>query len=221
MNDTEIETPLNYKIRKAVNPKNSPALILLHGYGSNMLDLFALNHFFSESWTIISLQGPVTTAFGGFAWAELDFSNLLELPSPQEKVESIEKIHESISIFSKSLDLDKNNIFILGFSQGADLALSTSFKFPNTFKGIMALCGYFDIKKIDYKIDENAMKKLNLFLCSAIYDEKVPVHLGRMTNLSLKKLGLETTYHEYETGHTISNQCLNDMLDWLEKLNSS
>ena len=82
----------------------------------------------------------------------------------------------------------------------------------------MALCGYFDIKKIDYKIDENAMKKLNLFLCSAKYDEKVPIHLGRMTNLSLKKLGLETTYHEYETGHTISNQCLNDMLDWLEKL---
>lgn len=218
MNNTEIKTPLNYEIRKAVNPKNSPALVLLHGYGSNMLDLFALNQFFSESWTIISLQGPVPTAFGGFAWAELDFSNLRELPFPQQKVESIEKIHESISIFSKSLDLDKNNIFILGFSQGADLALSTSFKFPNIFKGIMALCGYFDIKKIDYTIDRNAIKKLNLFLCSAIYDEKVPVHLGRMTNLSLKKLGLETTYHEYETGHTISNQCLNDLLEWLDKI---
>ena len=24
MNNTEIKTPLNYKIRKAVNPKNSP-----------------------------------------------------------------------------------------------------------------------------------------------------------------------------------------------------
>jgi len=116
------------------------------------------------------------------------------------------------------LDLDKNNIFILGFSQGADLAMSTSFKFPNTFKGIMALCGYFDVKKIDYTVDENAIKKLNLFLCSAIYDDKVPVHLGRMTNLSLKKLGLETTYHEYDTGHTISNQCLNDLLEWLEKV---
>jgi len=218
MNNTEIKTPLNYKVRKAVNPKNSPALVLLHGYGSNMLDLFALNQFFSENWTIISLQGPVPTAFGGFAWAELDFTNLRELPLPQQKVESIEKIHESISIFSKSLDLDKNNIFILGFSQGADLALSTSFKFPNAFKGIMALCGYFDVKKIDYTIDENAIKKLNLFLCSAIYDEKVPVHLGRMTNLSLKKLGLETTYHEYETGHTISNQCLNDLLEWLDKI---
>ena len=69
MNNTEIKTPLNYKISKAVNPKNSPALVLLHGYGSNMLDLFALNQFFSENWTIISLQGPVPTAFGGFAWA--------------------------------------------------------------------------------------------------------------------------------------------------------
>ena len=93
MNNTEIKTPLNYKIRKAVNPKNSPALVLLHGYGSNMLDLFALNQFFSENWTIISLQGPVPTAFGGFAWAELDFTNLRELPLPQQKVYSLSLIH--------------------------------------------------------------------------------------------------------------------------------
>ena len=218
MNKTQIKTPLNYKIRKAVKPKNSPALILLHGYGSNMLDLFALNQFFSENWTIISLQAPIPTAFGGFAWAELNFTNLQELPLPQQKIDSIEKIHESISIFSKNLALDKNNIFTLGFSQGADLALSTSFKFPNIFKGIIALCGYFDIKKIDHKIDKIAIKKLNLFLCSAIYDDKVPVHLGRMTNLSLKKLGLETTYYEYETGHTISNQCLADVLGWLKTI---
>jgi len=41
--------------------------------------------------------------------------------------------------------------------------------------------------------------------------------MGRMTNLGLKKIGLSHTYNEYDTGHTISNECLNDILFWLQE----
>ena len=115
----------------------------------------------------------------------------------------------------ENLNFNEDEIYILGFSQGADLALSTGFKFPNFYKGIISLCGYFDIKKIEYDLDYNALKKLKIFLSSAVYDDKVPVHLGRMTHLSLKKMKLSPTYFEYNTGHTISNECLTNVLDWL------
>ena len=215
MSDTSIEVPLKYKIRNSILDKDAPAIFLLHGYGTNMNDLFPLSQFFPENWVVISLQAPFYNGFGGYAWAELDLSNLRELPKPEQKPISIEKIHNSISILSSKFNLDKNQIYILGFSQGSDLALSTGFKFPNFYKGIISLCGYFDTKKIEYDLDHDALKNLNIFLSSALYDDKVPVHLGRMTNLSIKKMGLTPTYFEYNTGHTISNECLTNVLDWL------
>ena len=215
MSDTSIEVPLKYKIRNSILDKDAPAIFLLHGYGTNMNDLFPLSQFFPENWVVISLQAPFYNGFGGYAWAELDLSNLRELPNPEQKPISIEKIHNSISTLSSKFDLDKNQIYILGFSQGSDLALSTGFKFPNFYKGIISLCGYFDTKKIEYDLDHDALKNLNIFLSSALYDDKVPVHLGRMTNLSIKKMGLTPTYFEYNTGHTISNECLTNVLDWL------
>ena len=215
MSDTSIEVPLKYKIRNSILDKDAPAIFLLHGYGTNMNDLFPLSQFFPENWVVISLQAPFYNGFGGYAWAELDLSNVRELPNPEQKPISIEKIHNSISTLSSKFNLDKNQIYILGFSQGSDLALSTGFKFPNFYKGIISLCGYFDTKKIEYELDHDALKNLNIFLSSAVYDDKVPVHLGRMTNLSLKKMGLTPTYFEYNTGHTISNECLTNVLDWL------
>ena len=215
MSDTSIEVPLKYKIRNSILDKDAPAIFLLHGYGTNMNDLFPLSQFFPENWVVISLQAPFYNGFGGYAWAELDLSNLRELPNPEQKPISIEKIHNSISTLSSKFNLDKNQIYILGFSQGSDLALSTGFKFPNFYKGIISLCGYFDTKKIEYDLDHDALKNLNIFLSSALYDDKVPVHLGRMTNLSIKKMGLTPTYFEYNTGHTISNECLTNVLDWL------
>ena len=215
MSDTSIEVPLKYKIRNSILDKDAPAIFLLHGYGTNMNDLFPLSQFFPENWVVISLQAPFYNGFGGYAWAELDLSNLRELPKPEQKPISIEKIHNSISNLSSKFNLDKNQIYILGFSQGSDLALSTGFKFPNFYKGIISLCGYFDTKKIEYELDHDALKNLNIFLSSAVYDDKVPLHLGRMTNLSLKKMGLTPTYFEYNTGHTISNECLTNVLDWL------
>ena len=215
MSNNSKEIPLKYKIRNSVIDKDAPAIFLLHGYGTSMNDLFPLSQFFPENWVVISLQAPFYNGFGGYAWAELDLSNLRELPKPEQKPISIEKIHNSISTLSSKFNLDKNQIYILGFSQGSDLALSTGFKFPNFYKGIISLCGYFDIKKVEYELDHAALKNLNIFLSSAVYDNKVPVHLGRMTNLSLKKMGLTPTYFEYNTGHTISNECLTNVLDWL------
>ena len=117
MSDTSIKIPLKYKIRNSILDKDAPAIFLLHGYGTNMNDLFPLSQFFSENWVVISLQAPFYNGFGGYAWAELDLSNLRELPNPEQKPISIEKIHNSISTLSSKFNLDKNQIYILGFSQ--------------------------------------------------------------------------------------------------------
>ena len=76
MSNRDIEIPLKYRIRESILNENAPAIFFLHGYGSNMEDLFSLSQFFSDEWAIISFQASESIGFGGYAWAELDFSNL-------------------------------------------------------------------------------------------------------------------------------------------------
>ena len=63
-------------MRESILNENAPAIFFLHGYGSNMEDLFSLGQFFSDEWAIISFQASESIGFGGYAWAELDFNNL-------------------------------------------------------------------------------------------------------------------------------------------------
>ena len=93
----QLDLPLSNLVRKSENTDSpSRAIFFLHGFGSNMQDLFGLSPVFDKDWTCISLQASIPVQYNGWAWAELDFTNLRELPLPQQKVESIEKIHESI-----------------------------------------------------------------------------------------------------------------------------
>jgi predicted esterase len=86
------------------------------------------------------------------------------------------------------------------------------------FNGLAALCGFFDYKKVLDEIDTDEIENLNIFVSNGIIDEVIPIHLGRMTERDLKKLGVKPVYKEYNMGHTISNDCLNDLLSWIQSI---
>ena len=49
-------------------------------------------------------------------------------------------------------------------------------------------------------------------------DDKIPIEYGRATESKLKNLGLNVEYREYDFGHGISNDCLNDLLKWINSI---
>ena len=217
MNSNDIKIPLQYKIRYSEQKNNNtPSLFLLHGFGSNMDDLFALNQFFPDDWTIISLQAPISTSFGGWAWAEIDFNNLKELPKPEQRYSSREMVISSINTCINKLKLDATKVHLIGFSQGAAFTLYSGLTYPKMFHGLAALCGFFDYKKIVKEIDTDEIENMNIFISNGIIDEVIPIHLGRMTEKGVRKLGIKPVYKEYNMGHTISNDCLNDLLSWIQ-----
>ena len=217
MNPNDIKTSLKYRIRHhKQETHNTPSLFLLHGIGSNMDDLFALNQFFPDDWTIISLQAPISTGFCGWAWAEIDWNNLKELPKPEQKYNSREMIISSINTCINELKLDTTKVHLIGFSQGAAFTLFCGLTHPKMFHGLSGLCGFIDYNKILNELDTEEIKNLNIFIGNGIIDEVIPIHLGRRTERGLKRLGLKPVYKEYNMGHTISNDCLNDLISWIQ-----
>ena len=218
MDKKNTDAVLKYRIRKPLKKSNNtPTIFLLHGFGSNMDDLFSLNQFFADEWMVISLQAPIPLGFGGWAWAELDLNNLKNLPKPEQRVSSRDAIISSIKTIKKKFDIKSKNTYILGFSQGAAFTLFCGLTNPKEINGLIAICGFYEANKDIEKIDTELIKSLEVLVSNGTLDEIIPIHMGRMTNLGLRKLGLIHTYNEYDTGHTISNDCLNDIMNWLQQ----
>ena len=219
-NVTKLELPLDNLIRKSEN-NNTPSqsIFFLHGFGSNMQDLFGLSPLFNQNWTCVSLQASIPVHYNGWAWAELDFQNIGKLPKPEQMKIHQEKVFESIEQCIKKLDLDPNRINLLGFSQGASLSIYSGLKNPNTFNSVIALSGFFPVKEISKEVDREAIRGLELFMGHGRLDPVVPIGLGHDTKNGLIDIGVNPNYKEYDSEHTISNECLNDILKWLEERN--
>ena len=219
-NVTKLELPLDNLIRKSEN-NNTPSqsIFFLHGFGSNMQDLFGLSPLFNQNWTCVSLQASIPVQYNGWAWAELDFQNIGKLPKPEQMKIHQEKVFESIEQCIKKLDLDPNRINLLGFSQGASLSIYSGLKNPNTFNSVVALSGFFPVKEISKEVDREAIRGLELFMGHGRLDPIVPIGLGHDTKNGLIDIGVNPNYNEYDSEHTISNECLSDILKWLEERN--
>ena len=130
-----------------------------------------------------------------------------------------EKVFESIEQCIKKLDLDPKRINLLGFSQGASLSIYSGLKNPNSFNSVVALSGFFPVKEISLEVDREAVRGLELFMGHGRLDPVVPIGLGHDTKNGLIDIGVNPNYNEYDSEHTISNECLNDILKWLEERN--
>ena len=112
---------LSYRIKKATKAKgHHPSLILIHGYGSNMDDLFSFANYLPEQYTIISLQAPMESPFGGGAWYSINFDSNSEKWSDNDEAKtSLLKIIDQLDYFTSTYELNPKDISLIGFSQGA------------------------------------------------------------------------------------------------------
>ena len=216
MTKRELNLPLKNLFKPSeIKDQNSPSIFFLHGFGSNMEDLFGLSPYFPKYWNCISLQATIPLQFNGWAWAEIDFENILKVQNPGQIKHHKEKISESIDLSIKELNLDPTKIFILGFSQGAALSLYTGLTDPKKYKGIIALSGCTSIKEFENEIDYDHVKNLNVFMGNGRQDKIITLPLAQKTRDDLSKLEVKLNYKEYDVEHTISNDCLNDFLIWI------
>ena len=215
-----LDLPLKNIIRtKDTIAENDPAIFFLHGYGSNMQDLDGLSHQFDESWTCISLQASIPVQFNGWAWADLDYNNLGILPKPEQMRNHRKAVIESIDICISKLNINPAKIHLLGFSQGAALAMYCGLIFPKRFSSIVSVCGFLPLDQIKEKIEANLVRHLNVLMVNGRQDSIVPLSLAKSTKDGIKLLGMKPDYKEYDMEHSISYDCLRDILIWLNAKN--
>ncbi len=208
---------INYlELKPSIQLEQNPLLLLIHGYGSNEEDLFSFADDLPAEFHVISVQGIHVLAPGMYGWYEIDFVNMEKFNNVPQGIESRNKLVEFIDEITTKENLDKENVWLCGFSQGAILSYALALNFPEKVRHIACLSGYPEpnfIGELNLQLDYS---NLDFFISHGIDDMVIPVEWGRRGKSLLDELGIKNEYHEYRSGHGIVPQNYWDLMSWMK-----
>lgn len=208
---------LEYRIQNASASVGdpSPAIILIHGYGSHADDLFSFAPYLPKTHTIIAIQAPLTIAPNGYAWYPLQMDASGAVTSELEAAwEAVQLIVDNIDELVQKHNLDPTDLSLLGFSQGAILSWAIAYHHSEKIRRIIALSGM-----IHESVNTSTPPNFIAYASHGINDPVIPISLARNTIGPLDDQYEAISYHEYNDGHTVSQENFSALIAWLEKTN--
>lgn len=210
------ELSLKYLIRKAENNIQKPKLmLLLHGYGSNEEDLFSFAEELPKEFCVISVRAPKNLPFGGYAWYDINFTDAKKFNDTKQAKDSIQKIREFIDEVISEYDLNSDEVWLCGFSQGAILSYALTLQNPQNIKKVICLSGYPAPDIIGDSISSNFPADLSFFISHGIQDAVIPIAWAEGAKTLLNSHKINHVYKEYNSGHGIVPQNFYDMQKWI------
>ena len=202
---------------KVILDKN-PAIILLHGYGSNEEDLFSFATELPEEYYVISARAPYDMMYGSFAWYAINFD------ADENKFSDLDQARNSRDLIADFIDectskytIDSEKVTLIGFSQGAILSSAIALSYPEKVYSVGAMSGYLNVEIATENYLKNDVSKIKFFVSHGTVDQVIPVDWARKTKPVLENLGIDVVYKEYPIGHGVSPQNFYDLRDWLLK----
>lgn len=207
---------LKYLYRPAKEGVENPRLLLLmHGYGSNEQDLFGFVEEIPEDFFVVSVRAPKALSFGGFAWYDINFVDAEKFNNVEQAQDSIKIIRNFISEVTDKFNLNKDEVWLCGFSQGSILSYALTLQNPQNIKKVICLSGYPAMDIIGEEISDN-FDGLSFFISHGTEDAVIPIEWARKGHELLDKLNIPNEYNEYRSGHGLVPQNFYDMLDWIK-----
>lgn len=210
---------IKYLERKPkVDLEKNPLILLIHGYGSNEEDLFSFAEDLPDEFHVISLRALHTLSLNMYAWYAIDFVNMEKFNNIPQGLESRDRLVEFIDAITFQENLDKENVWLMGFSQGAILSYSIALNYPEKVKNIAILSGYPEPNFIGEKVEiKSEFSNLNFFISHGIDDMVIPIEWARNGEKMLNELNIKNQYHEYQSGHGIVPQNYWDLMSWMKE----
>jgi phospholipase/carboxylesterase len=178
--------------------KESKVLILLHGRGGSAEDILSLSsHLDVKDFTLLAPQAT------GNTWYPYSF---LVSPAQNEPwLSSALNLLKQLIEESTIKGIESEQIYFLGFSQGACLTLEFVARNANKYGGVVAFTGVLigdQVYDDNYKGD---FQNTPVFLGTSNPDPHVPVERVYATTRILKSMNAAVTEKIYNNmGHTIS-----------------
>jgi phospholipase/carboxylesterase len=197
----------SYQVKEKGKPllEAKKALILLHGRGADADNILPLaDAFCDDSFYIVAPQATNNE------WYPFTFLSPEERNEPwlTSAVTMIKRLIDGIAV-----QIPSNRIYIMGFSQGACLALEVAAQYAIKYAGIAAFSGGLIGEKIRPEKYQGNFDGTKVFIGNSDNDPHIPVLRCEESRDLMKKLGAEVTLNIYPgMSHTITPKEIEDVL---------
>lgn len=211
---------LHHLIRLPLRPQNSegaPLLLLLHGFAQNEDAMHRLAPMLDERFCVVSVRAPIELGVEKYAWARARFTP----DGPEDDAGDFETSRSALLRFLDELlaayDLDAERVYLMGFSQGASLALGLAMSQAERFAGAVATSGKLLEQYLEAADPPAALNDLPILMAHGSHDRLVPIRRARRDHEVLADLPVDLTYREYPMDHEMSFESLGGAAAWLKE----
>ncbi|OWP21279.1 esterase [Microbacterium sp. AISO3] len=188
-----------------------PLLVLMHGYGSDENDLFALAPHLPAEYVVAAVRAPLAPPFPtpGWSWYPIEGLNGRD---PQATTAAARALTEWID----AERADAASVGLLGFSQGGVMAIEALRVRPHDYAFAVILSGYANPTDLDTDA-ELAARRPPVFWGRGALDDVIPPALIAHTAQWLPgRVDLSGRVYP-DLGHAVSAEELRDIATFLHK----
>ena len=137
-------------------------------------------------------------------------------PADEEGLRASQRIVQALIEREEGRGMPSERIALMGFSQGAVLALHAGLRAPQRLAAVVALSGYLPLGARTLQSESSAAnQRLPIFLAHGEQDEVVVIDRARTARTNLQAMGHLVDWHSYPMGHEVDDTELADLGAWL------
>ena len=189
------------------------AMIGLHGRNANKFAFFPFVRqmgFLHTRWVLPSATYADEATPDVRWWYDNEMRDVVEIRQSRDLISDLvaAQIDDGIA---------PENVFLVGFSQGAVMAIDMALRHPVRLGGVVALSGYVVHPDALAAERHEANHRIPIFLAHGIRDRILSIEIGRENQRVLSGMGYDVEYHEYDTAHRVSSDETRDIRAFLHR----
>lgn len=162
---------------------------------------------------------PVTRNNGYVMPAWYDVYGLTSFTKEDESgIRKTQAYIESLITQEISRGIVPEKVAIAGFSQGGAIALQTALRYPQRLAGVLALSTYLPLRASLHAEAYSANRNIAIFMAHGSFDDIITLETCQNALTILREENYPVEFYEYPMAHSVCEQEITDIQDFLDKI---
>lgn len=213
---TEIKTEILdsfYIPSNDVSPTSSNKLmILMHGLGDSLESYKTLTQEINVTGLSYLLLNAPKKYYFGYSWYDIPPKD--PIPGIENSVNLLKKIINEI--VSNNDNIDYEDIFIAGFSQGGCIGLETAYQIEEKLGGIILMSPRIYPERLPEKLS-GCLAQTDIFCAHGSLDPVIDINQTKSGAEHIKQLGAKVDFYSYPMEHEIDIDEIVQIRQWLNE----
>jgi phospholipase/carboxylesterase len=201
---------LPHRVLKPDAPGPHPTVVMIHGQLGSEDVMWIFGQTLPQDWLVVAPRAIEDRGDGRYSWHPRQQD---EWPTLDAFDTAVDKLEQFIDELPELYDAAPDQIYLMGFSQGAAAAFALTIRTPDKVQGIASLVGFMP-RQIDEAIETSRLADLPVFMAVGTEDERIPLEIARECGKAVRAAGAYLEYREYDTGHKLNGAGMRKLKSW-------